>query len=250
VNAGIIPKDVDTMPINNNDNIHDNNNTISANNIENNYNSHNTNENNNFIPENNSKNNYDSNHEPLISNDEIDINAIVSDASVLPDDDKKKISSVFDLFLNNNVICYKCVENTSAKDKIVFVYDVSKKNNGDGYDLKSVPLKFGYCERHKSEVEFSFCNKNTQNLLWCGHRLCNKCLEKRTGVKNAFPVCDNCKAVCCKTHYVDHFDTHILCNAKNNRHYVCFNDSDEGNPVRKNPRYNAKVWVCPKHLGK
>ena len=87
----------------------------------------------------------------LIPENKIDINAIVSDTNSLTDENKTKIINLFDLLLENKVICNECVKNTAAENKIILVYDVKKKIGVNGYDVEMIQLKFGYCNQHKKK---------------------------------------------------------------------------------------------------
>ena len=189
---------------------------------------------------------------PLIINNGIDINAIVSDASVLLGDQQTKVRNLVNLFLKADDICNECIKNTAANDKIVLVYDVSENKSGDGYDLKYVSLNFSYCEKHQKSTTCEACaGETTQNLTWCGHKVCNKCLARKNSVKDGFVVCNECNAVFCDSAFMDLFGTHLFCNDPENAHYVCFKDKDGENPYKKNDgSYDENTWVCPKHRAK
>ncbi len=251
VGEKLIHEEENTTPINMTTNTTTNENL--SGNSKNNDDFHGTNENNNTFLENNIENNGNSNQRPLIPENRININAIVSDTKKLPEDEKTKVSNLVNLLLKDNIICKKCVENTKEKNKIVLVYDASKKDNGNGYDLKSVLLKFSYCEQHQNNAKCSawYCKKDSCYIMWCGHKICENCLKRRAGKDNGFVVCGTCNAVCCIFDYIDHFGTHLWCNAKNNRHYVCFKDKDGENPHKnKNGIYIMKTWVCHEHRDK
>ena len=182
----------------------------------------------------------------------IDINAIVSDTNSLTEDNRTKIINLFDLLLKNNVICDKCVQNTAAENKIVLVYEVSKKESVDVYDFKMTQLKFGYCEQHTTNAKCDKCNGLTKNLAWCGHKLCENCLARNTESKTSFfRSCKKCKVICCSCYYTDHFYTHCWCNDKKDGHFICFDNNDEENPYAKNKGiYNDKTWRCHEHKKK
>jgi hypothetical protein len=186
------------------------------------------------------------------NNIKIDINAIVSDTNSLTKDERTKIINLFDLLLKNNVICDKCVQNTAAENKIVLVYDVSKKEGGNGYNIKTISLNFGYCEQHTTNAKCDKCNGLTKNLAWCGHKLCENCLAKYTKSKTSFfRSCKKCNVICCSCYYTDHFFTHCWCNDKKDGHFICFDNNDEENPYAKNNGiYNDKTWRCHEHKKK
>jgi hypothetical protein len=185
----------------------------------------------------------------LIPENKIDINAVVSDTNSLTGDERTKIINLFNFSLKNDGICKNCVQNTAAENKIVLVYDVSKKNNGKGYNLKSVSLKFGYCEKHTTNAKcvFDDCVNNACYITWCGHQFCKECLEKQAGKKNVFGVCDKCKAVFCGFFQTELFSTHIWCNDPNNGHYVCYYKNPDDSPIRQKNGWNPDTWVCSEH---
>ena len=224
----LIHEKENTTPINNNANTYDNNNTFPVNNIESNNNIGNM---------------------PLMLDNGIDINAIVSDTKGLQADKQTKVRNLVNLFLKANDICNECIKNTAAKNKIVLVYDVSKKKNVDGYDLQSVSLNFSYCEKHQKTKKciIDDCKNNGYYITWCGHMFCKEHLDYKINNPGLFYVCNKCKAVCCNECCVEHFGMHIWCSYKGGGHYVCFDKNPQESPYVQNKKYDTDSWVCQNH---
>ena len=184
------------------------------------------------------------------NNKHIGIKDIVSDANVLTSDEETKVIDLLGLLLENNVICNECVKNTAAENKIILVYEASKKEGGNGYEFKSTSLKFGYCEQHESNAKcpISDCGNNAYYITWCGHKICKQHLNDKETAKWYFVVCKECNVVCCNADFIDHFGTHLWCNSVEERHYFCYKNKDSENPYKQNDKsYNRSSWLCPKH---
>ena len=174
----------------------------------------------------------------------------LSNAKDLTVDKQTKVSNLFDLLLNNDVICNDCVKNTAAENKIILVYEASKKESGGGYEFKSTSLKFGYCEQHKSNSKCSAmdCGNNACYIMWCGHKICEQHLNGKMNIPVNFVVCKECNVVCCNLGFRDHFDTHLWCSDAKKGHYFCFKDMNDYNPYKKKDKfYKEAAWLCQDH---
>ena len=181
----------------------------------------------------------------------IDIDAIISNANDLTDEEKIKVTEIVKFLLKNEVICERCVESTSANDKIVLVYTTTSM--AARKKITSRTLGFGFCVRHAGHCALYLytlddCSeKKAVYLLPCGHKFCKVHYDK-TRLEMWMSLCSECNMLMCGRHSVEGFDTHLKCNAPGDKHYVCFNGKDEKNPYKKKDKsYTRKTWVCSEH---
>ena len=160
-----------------------------------------------------------------------------------------EVSEIVKRALLFSVICKDCQKNKNAINKIFVVYDLTDGKNNENGEFKMLELDFGFCEKHKVCI-YENCKADSVLLTLCGHRMCKTHLLLS---KPEWKKCPDCENLMCCQGPMENFGKHLWCHTKknNDRHYVCYSENPDDNPLMKNLRQKKKcnidTWVCPKH---